>query len=157
MLAVFLDVQNELREIDRECEAVQRKLDRYHHSPDPEDKDSHLRAIAGGVHGIYTGIEKILKVIVRYFDNELPTGADWHVQLLLRAKYPNEGLRPAVISEGTFRSLDSLRGFRHIFRGMYQTNLIPERTIDRANEILQAFASFSEDLKRFQAATDPKA
>jgi hypothetical protein len=152
MLAVFLDVHNEVQEMARECEVMKRKIERFHRAADSEDKDSHLRAIAGCIHGIYTGIEKTLKGIIKYFDGELPVGDDWHIQLLLRARYPNESVRPAVISGETFRFLDSLRGFRHIFRGTYHTNLIPDLTIARANEMVKAFVSFTQDLQRFETA-----
>jgi hypothetical protein len=152
MLAIFLDVHNEVQEMARECEVMKRKLERFHRAADSEDKDSHLRAIAGCIHGIYTGIEKTLKGIIKYFDGELPVGDDWHIQLLLRARYPNESVRPAVISEETFHSLDSLRGFRHIFRGTYHTNLIPDLTIARADEMEKAFSRFSHDLQVFETS-----
>lgn len=152
MLAIFLDVRNELEELARECDIMKRKLARFEHVMDAEDKDSHLRAIAGCIHGVYTGIEKILKTVIKYFDGELPTGEDWHIQLLLRARYPNEAVRPAVISEAAYRALDSLRGFRHIFRSAYHTNLVPELTIARANEMLRAFSMLKEELQRFEVS-----
>lgn len=139
MLAIFLDVQNEILEITREFEVMQRKIRRLDSAENVEDKDSHIRAIAGCIHGIYGGMEKILKDLINYIDGVLPTGDDWHIQLLRRAKYPNEGVRPAIISEATFLSLDNLRGFRHVFRGRYHTNLIPALIIERAEETLKVY------------------
>ncbi len=60
MLAIFLDVQNEILDIGREFEVMQRKVQRFESAEDIEDKDSHIRAIAGCIHGIYSGMEKIL-------------------------------------------------------------------------------------------------
>lgn len=58
MLAIFLDVQNEIQEIARELEVMRRKIERFKSTDDLEDKDSHVRAIAGCIHGIYSGMEK---------------------------------------------------------------------------------------------------
>lgn len=102
MLAIFLDVQNEILDISREFEVMQRKVQRFESAENIEDKDSHVRAIAGCVHGIFGGMEKILKDLINHIDGVLPTGDDWHIQLLRRAKYANEGVRPAIISEATF-------------------------------------------------------
>lgn len=150
MLAIFLDVQNEILEIAGELETMRRKMRRYELANDPEDRDSHMRAIAGCIHGIYNGMEKILKDLVSHIDGELPTGDDWHIQILRRAKYPNEGVRPAILSEMTFTRLDALRGFRHVFRGRYHTNLIPDLVIERADATLKTFPGFVEDIKRFE-------
>ena len=38
-----------------------------------------------------------------------------------------DGVRPRVISNGTLRALDSLRGFRHVFRHAYSGGLDPRR------------------------------
>jgi hypothetical protein len=150
MLAIFLDVQNEILEITRELEVMQRKMQRFESAQDMEDRDSHMRAIAGCVHSIYSGLEKILKDVIRHIDGVLPIGEDWHMQLLRRAKYSNEGVRPAMISEATFHSLNALRGFRHVFRGAYHTNLIPELVIERANETLKACPKFIDEIRQFQ-------
>lgn len=149
MLAIFLDVENELRSIADEYAAMQRKLKRFEETADAEDKDSHMRAIAGCIHGIYTGMEKILKDLVKYFDAEIPAGEDWHTQLLLRAKYPNKGARTAILSPDTFQKMNVLRGFRHVFRGGYHTNLIVELVMQRVHEALAVFPLFAEDVRRF--------
>ena len=156
MLAIFLDVQNEILEITREFEVMQRKIQRFESAGDIEDKDSHIRAIAGCIHGVYSGMEKILKDLINHIDGVLPTGDDWHIQLLRRAKYANEGVRSAMISEDTFQSLDTLRGFRHVFRGRYHTNLIPELIIERANETLKVYPRFIDDIKHFQTSMEQR-
>ena len=74
MLAIFLDVHNEILEITREFEVMQRKVRRFESAEDMEDKDSHTRAIAGCIHGIYNGMEKILKDLINHIDGVLPTG-----------------------------------------------------------------------------------
>ena len=44
MLAIFLDVQNEILEITRELEVMERKMQRFESAQDMEDRDSHMRA-----------------------------------------------------------------------------------------------------------------
>jgi hypothetical protein len=149
MLAIFLDTQTEIKEISNECEVLKRKLAVVETTTDPEVLDSHIRAIAGCTHGIYIGMESILKNLIKYLDKELPIGDDWHIQLLKRAKYPNEGIRPVIISEETFVLLDELRGFRHVFRSKYHSLLIPGKVIERANDALKAFNKFAEDVELF--------
>jgi hypothetical protein len=46
MLAIFLDVQNEILEMTREIEVMQRKIHRFDSAENIEDKDSHIRAIS---------------------------------------------------------------------------------------------------------------
>ena len=154
MLEIFLDVQNEIREITKEFEVMQRKIKKFESTCDIEDKDSHARAIAGCVYGIYGGMETILKNLISHFDHVLPAGEDWHAQLLCRAKYPNEGVRPAIITEGTFVLLDSLMEFGHFFRGKYHTNLIPKLIIEKADEILKVYPDFIKDIGTFQASIE---
>ncbi|MBI4710589.1 MAG: hypothetical protein HY759_05765 [Nitrospirae bacterium] len=149
MLAIFLDVQTELKEIFKEYTVLQKKLTAVSKTEDPDIMDSHIRAIAGCTHSIYIGMENILKSLIKYLDKELPVGDDWHIQLIKRAKYPNENIRPAIISEETSNLLDELRGFRHVFRSKYHSLLIPEKVLERANDAINVFNKFTEDIELF--------
>ena len=79
MLAVFLDVKNEFVRIQQECKSLERKIELYGKERNEEIKDSHVSAMAAITHGIYSGIESILKDILKYLDGHLPTGSDWLV------------------------------------------------------------------------------
>jgi hypothetical protein len=149
MLAIFLDIQTELKEISKECDVLKRKIDAVSKTDDAEVVDSHIRAIAGCTHSIYVGMENILKHLIKYLDKELPVGDNWHVQLIKRAKYPNENVRPAIISEETSVLLNELRGFRHVFRSKYHSLLIPEKVLERAKEALNVFNKFTADIESF--------
>lgn len=149
MLAMFLDAQLELKEIKREVDVLKRKKELLSQTNNPELKDSHIRAMAGCIHCAYTGMEKILKDIVKHFDKELPVGDDWHMQLLLRAKNENPGIRPNIIVEDTFVVLNELRGFRHIFRGKYHSSLDPKKVLERTDESTRAYLLFARDLEKF--------
>jgi len=123
---------------------------------DAEIADSHMRAMASFVHDIYTGIEKLLEGLVNYFDGQLPVGEDWHRKLLARAGSSNEPARPAIISTDLSTILDDLRGFRHVFRNRYLSNLIPKRVDDLANETVRAFRMLDADIRRFIAMFDSR-
>ncbi len=154
MLAVFQDVQIELEELREEVERlkIKKKLYRKAVDADVEIADSHMRAMASFIHDIYTGMEKLLEGLVKYFDGQLPAGEDWHRKLLARAGFPNENARPAIISDDTGKILDELRSFRHVFRNRYLSNLIPKRVDDLAGETISAFEAFQEDIRKFIAA-----
>lgn len=151
MLAVLQDVQIELEELGAEVERLKIKKELYAKAlgADMETADSHMRAMASFIHDIYTGIEKLLEGLVKHFDGQLPAGEDWHRKLLARASFPNENVRPAIISGKVSTVLDELRSFRHVFRNRYLSNLIPKRVEDLANETVHAFEIFQEDIRKF--------
>jgi hypothetical protein len=151
MLPVFLDAKNEIGRLAAELDQMNRKLTRYYLVHDPEDKDSHVASIAGCIAGIYNGVEKVLVLLIKYFDGEIPADPkSWHADLLIRAKNENEGVRPPVISEETYNTLDELRGFRHVYRSHYHTNLIPSRIFQRAEDVKKVIPTFLEEFRTFQ-------
>jgi hypothetical protein len=154
LLAVFQDVEIELEELREEVNRLEKKIELYRITEpvDAEIADSHMRAMASFVHDIYTGIEKLLEGIVKYFDGQLPVGEDWHRKLLARAASSNEPARPAIISTDLSIILDDLRGFRHVFRNRYLSNLIPKKVDDLADETVRAFRMLDADIRRFIAA-----
>ncbi len=79
----------------------------------------------------------------------MPVGEEWHRKLLMRAKFANDEVRPPVISEETYMMLDELRSFRHAFRSIYVSNLIPQRANELAGRTLMAFKAFDEDVRKF--------
>lgn len=152
MLAVFLDVKNEFVRIQQECKSLERKIELYGKERNEEIKDSHVSAMAAITHGIYSGIESILKDILKYLDGHLPTGSDWQSKLLVRAQNPNPGTREAIIHEKTARSLNDLKGFRHIFRGAYQSSLRPEMVLSMARQTLKVIPTVIREVDVFMEA-----
>lgn len=149
MLAIFLDTKNEIVRIEQECRGLERKMELYRKERDEEVKDSHASAMATIAHGIYNGVENVLKDIVRYFDGNLPTGSDWHTKLLVRAHNPNPGVREAIISEDTAKVLGDLKSFRHIFRGIYQSSLVPEKVVVMARQTLGTIPVVIKEIETF--------
>lgn len=158
MLAILRDVEIDLEELGEEVKRLERKRELYRTALgiDIETADSHMRAMAAFIHDIYTGIEKLLEGLVKYFDGQLPAGEDWHRKLLARAAFAHEQLRPAIISDEVRLSLDELRSFRHVFRNRYLSNLVPERVDVLAEKTVHAFELFRDDLQEFIDAVESR-
>ncbi|MDK2894992.1 MAG: hypothetical protein PWQ98_1118 [Moorella sp. (in: firmicutes)] len=86
-----------------------------------------LRALASVLLDYYIGIENMFEEIAKAVDGSLPSGQEWHKDLLRQMKLDINGIRPAVITRTTFALLDEYRKFRHLVRNIYGFNLIPER------------------------------
>jgi hypothetical protein len=57
MEALIADIDADMSLIKKETESIKRKLSRLKKDKDPENIDSHIKAIAGSLHSIYSGYE----------------------------------------------------------------------------------------------------
>ena len=102
----------------------------------------------------YQGVERCLALIAKTVDGRVPSGEQWHQELLAQMAVEVEGVRPAVICEDTKAELDRLRRFRHVARNVYTFQLSPDKIsglvlgLPRVAELIQAdleaFAGFLE-------------
>ena len=76
-------------------------------------------AAASHIESFYTAVETVLMRISAVFGNNLQAERR-HSDLLRRMTLPVSGLRPAVISSGTYGRLDELMRFRHFKRYYFQ-------------------------------------
>jgi hypothetical protein len=76
-------------------------------------------AIGSMLHNCFGAMESALERLVLAIDGGLPTGSDFHAELIRRASTPIDGLRPAMISPSLAADLQQLRRFRHAFRRAY--------------------------------------
>lgn len=143
-------IRDELSELDRVTARVTEGWRRALSSAD----DHYLDGVALNLHGFYGGLERIFELIAAVIDGTKPKGENWHQALLRQMTTDVFGLRPAVISQGTYSRLDDYRGFRHVVRNVYTYNFetaklqklvkdLPE-TLARVRAELLAFASFLE-------------
>ncbi len=79
------------------------------------------------LHILYGLFENIFTRIAVAFENQVADKSRWHKALLRRMTLNIEGIRPAVIRPETYRSLDELRRFRHLFRNAYLLHFDPDR------------------------------
>lgn len=121
-----------------------------------KNDDYYLDGVALNVHGFYSGLELIFEKIALAIDGSVPTGANWHRELLDQMSLEVSGIRPAVISDGLKEQLEEYRGFRHVVRNVYTHRLSEDKMrslvvkiravyID-AEKALTAFAKFLQEV-----------
>lgn len=103
------------------------------------------------LHSFYTEIEKILKLIARDWDGQMPASDSWHKDLLRQMSDATDR-RPAVLSPALVDVLSEFLAFRHLFRGasivlMRWEKLWPlltkvDRTYDETKLEIEAFGEF---------------
>ncbi len=76
----------------------------------------------------YCAFEGLFKTIADFFENTIEEPARYRRELLRRMRLSIEGVRPALLAEGAFKLLDSLRAFRHFFGHAYSYKLDPKRS-----------------------------
>jgi hypothetical protein len=109
------DLEHELTQLDAlgdELALLRTRL------PDPPTSIE-LRAAGSITHDFYSGVERMFRRIATVIDGDLPSGPNWHAELLERMSYPIADLRPAVISSDVRLRLEDYLRFRHVFRHIY--------------------------------------
>lgn len=76
-------------------------------------------AIGAMLHNCYGAVESALERLIEVVDGSLPTGRNYHVELIRRAAAPVAEVRPAIISPALAADLQQLRQYRHAFRHAY--------------------------------------
>ena len=150
MEALIVDVENELKFISREIETLKRKRERLKNERDTENIDSHIKAIALTLHSIYTGYEKVVEILIKGIDGDLPTAIDYHTALLKRATYEIPEVRPPIISEETFNLLNVLRAYRHKLRRTYTYLISPHKVIDLTEMAVKSWEFLNKDWESFK-------
>ncbi|MEW6447350.1 MAG: hypothetical protein AB1426_04575 [Bacillota bacterium] len=117
---------SEIESTNRRQARLYEKLDQSWQRYQATNDYSYLVETAFYLNQLYTGYEKIFHEVAEVFENTVDS-LRWHKSLLERMRLAIEGLRPALISDGTFRCLNELRAFRHFFRHGYDTDLEPEK------------------------------
>lgn len=86
-------------------------------------------ALAYTIHNIYCLLENYFLRVAKTFENHIDQDS-WHRDLVSRMAIEVEGIRPALLDDATALRIDELRGFRHIFRNVYQTELKSEKVME---------------------------
>lgn len=121
-----------------------------------QDKDLYLDSVALNLHDFYAGIERAFRQIAATIDQSLPSGPEWHRELLQQMGLALPQVRPQVLSATTIRSLDEFLRFRHIVQNIYAFEFDAERveylvqrlrpTFEYAKGELLTFSNFLEEL-----------
>lgn len=77
-----------------------------------------LTALASVLHSFYNGLENIFLSIAKGLDQEVPTNAQWHRDLLVQMTQETANRR-SVLSTELAQQLADYPGFRHFYRHSY--------------------------------------
>ena len=142
-MALFrAELSDQWREIGRLHGIVRERLGNFKESQEKVDSMGYK------LHNLYCVYEELFQIVARYFENQVEPQR-YHADLLRRMKLNIPGVRPALISEGTYALLDELRRFRHFFRHAYGVDLDPERVEGVAKKAVELEKRFGEDLNNF--------
>lgn len=104
-------------------------------------------ALGYTLHTLYVSFENYFLRISKAFENNLPQDS-WHKELLLRMELEIPGVRPRLLDQDLAGKLDALRGFRHVFRVVYDSPLDPKRLMvlqETVQDIQKSFAQSHQD------------
>ncbi len=90
-----------------------------------------------------------MKIVADFFENHIDDSAHYHSALLWRMKMPIEGVRPALLSETSYKLLESLRAFRHVFRHAYSYEIDPKKLALVVEDALKLRGLYQRDIDRF--------
>ncbi|PKO23685.1 MAG: hypothetical protein CVU38_02825 [Chloroflexi bacterium HGW-Chloroflexi-1] len=132
-----------------ELERVLARAERLMAKARAQGDEDYLDGAALNLHSFYAGAERIFEEIAREIDGSVPTGPEWHRDLLMQMSAELRGTRPPVIGRNTRDCLDNYRGFRHVVRNVYTFNLRPSRLQELADEARPCYSALVEDMTRF--------
>lgn len=102
------------------------------------------------LHNLYSAFEDLFKLTAGFWENNVNIDGDFHINLLKRMLVHIEQVRPALISEESYRFLNELRGFRHVFRHAYSFGMDDERVSFLLNRVLKKKELLMLDLQKFR-------
>ncbi|MBF0558510.1 MAG: hypothetical protein HQL08_06990 [Nitrospirae bacterium] len=140
-LALLLGfVSNQKAEIDKLCEEIK--------GIKPENKENTVY-IGYCLHNVYCAFEDLFKEVARTFENQIEDVARYHRDLLKRMILDVPGIRPPLLSRDSFRVLDELRRFRHMFRHAYTYELESQKVNDLQLCLLAEYRTVIADIEVF--------
>jgi len=143
--ALIRQVEEELIQIQEMVAATERMVEKVQRTHDLD----YLGTVALNLQSFYTAAERIFLLVARLIDNSVPSGDNWHQQLLAQMSVAIAELRQPVLRETTRLKLDEFRRFRHVVRSRYAHQLDSERVIDLAEKLADISHSVIQDCQAF--------
>lgn len=108
-----------------------------------QDRDEFAYAALGyTLHNLYNAFEGYFFRVAKFFENNV-TDLTWHKALLERMTLHIEGIRPALLDQTISLRIEELLKFRHVYRNIYKSPLVPAK-VEFAN---QAAVNLAADFK----------
>lgn len=146
-LALFVaDFGHQVSEIEKIYEILKARSHTF--LPNAVNPES-VESIGYWLHNLFSAYEDLFKIVAAFWENNVDQDGTIHKSLLNRMILTIEGVRPALLSEESFRHLDELRGFRHVFRHAYSYGLDDERVIFLLKKVLNKKADILNEIKSF--------
>jgi len=143
-IVLRVDIETQMTQL----EEIYEKLEQRAQDMEADDP-ARLESIAYQIHNLYNAVEDLLKIVAAHFENHIADADRWHSALLKRMAQMIPALRPALLSEATFRLLDSLRSFRHFFRHAYSADIDLSQLMANLAKARQLRAQLQADVKHF--------
>jgi len=140
-------IRQELTNLEQVVERAERAVAAANQRP--EEQDLYLDSAALNLHDFYAGLERIFRIIAAGVDQSVPSGHDWHRELLRQMNTALPQLRPQVISEQTLKAIDQFLRFRHVVQNVYAFEFDPERIERLVQGTRPAFEQARADLLTF--------
>lgn len=102
---------------------LQERLDSVEPGSSVQGEYPQMAAVAYCLHNIYNALENSFEQISRSIENHIVDRAQWHKELLGKMFLNMPPLRPRVLPDEVRKTLNDLRGFRHLFRHAYDFEL----------------------------------
>ena len=136
----------------REIERIFGKIEERRHGKSVAE----LESLAYQLHNLYCAFEDLFRIVADFFENRIDDRARYHRELLWRMKVSIEGVRPALLSEESYRLLDSLWAFRHFFRHAYSYELDPRKVALVVEDALKLRELYQRDIDYFLEQLRPE-
>jgi hypothetical protein len=95
-------------------------------------------ALGALLQSFYNGIEKIIIIIAKEFDKEIPKGIKWHSELLIQMNKKNEK-RDKIFDGEEIEILSGYMKFRHYFSHSYTFNLDYSKMVNLIDKLHDTF------------------
>ncbi len=150
-IVIFLaEFDHQVEQIEGIYDALKKKVTPLKKQPVSEET---VESAGYWMHNLYCAFEDLFKLVAGFWENTLSVDGDFHIQLLKRMQLNIQDIRPALLSEPSYRLLNELRGFRHVFRHAYNYGLDDERINALLRKILDQKGTVIKDLKTFRNIT----
>jgi hypothetical protein len=142
---VISQVDLEVKQIDQLLESYADLLKRVQkNTPDLVE----VTAVASVLHSFYNGLENIFLAIAKGIDADVPTGSQWHRDLLIQMMESTASRGPVLTADLAYRLMDYL-SFRHFYRHSYSFFLDWDELEELVTPLAEVWAQMKSELQLF--------